>query len=165
MCNPTAQDYHSNHRVDDVEICDDDRLLRHLCLPVHIREVNGALRVSDQAFTFRKDDVGVSVDLECLLLKDGLSERDRRGKMHNAHGLLAINAGVVREFGQGVAWTPKPEETGLQGFAALPNPYHGEIFGRLARSETRKVALRATVLWVSGGVELGPYDGQAPEVG
>lgn len=109
MCNPTSQDYHSDARFDDAGISNDHRLLRHLRLPVQVQEINGTYRISAQAFTFRKQDVGASVDLECLLLNAGMTERDRRGKMPNAYGLLAINAGVARDFGQGVAWIRNPK--------------------------------------------------------
>ena len=165
MCNPTEQDFNSFERVDDTNIGDGDRLLRHLCIPVQIIDKNGKLKISDQAFKHRKKDPGTSVDLECLLELDGLSERDRRGIMPNSYALVALSAGQARAHSQGVAWTPKPEEPELAEFAAKSNKYHGEIIGPIANSDVRNLASIAEIIWIKSEMDLGPMKGQSPEVG
>ena len=167
MCNPTAQDYFSSERRDDPGIRDSDRLLRHLCVPVQIRQVEqtGALRISDQAFTHRKSDCGVSVDLECLLHHAGLTEEQRRGVMPNSFAMIAVTASNARNFSEGVAWTPKPHEPNLSGYSAQDNEFHGEIITPISRSEGRKLATTAQLIWTKGELDLGPYNGQLPDIG
>lgn len=165
MCNPTEQDFHSNDRFDDPGIVDGDRLLRHLCIPVQIIEKNGILRISDQAFKHKKRDPGTSVDLECLLIQDGLSELNRRGLMPRSCALIAVSAGSARQLSNGIAWTPKPEEPELGDFASKPNKYHGEIIGPIANCDCRTLAGLAELIWVIKEMDLGPFEGQFPDIG
>lgn len=134
MCEPTAQNYSSDARYDDVGIGDADRLLRHCRSPVQVVPcpVNGR-RISSQAFKAAKGEKHVSIDLECLLAQDGLPPDARYGLMPSTHALAAITAAQARALGQGVAWTPKPADTAAVGAAGLANPYHGEVLGPLTK--------------------------------
>ena len=85
--------------------------------------------------------------------------------MPNAFALLAISAECARKFSAGVAWTPKPEEPELEGYAALPNEFHGEIIGKLSRSDTRNLAANAKLIWIKNELDLGPFQGQSPAIG
>ncbi|MBY0394838.1 MAG: hypothetical protein K2Q27_16420 [Novosphingobium sp.] len=142
-----AQDYHGTNRTDDPAIVDDSRLLRHCRTPVQIVrcEING-FKVSDQAFKLKSGDVGASVDLECLLLQDGLPPDHRFGVMPNTYALIAISAKSAREFASGAAWTPKPLEPDLIGAAREANPWHGEIIGPITNSASRSLASSATTI-------------------
>jgi hypothetical protein len=164
MCDPVKQDYHSKDRFDDSKIDADDRLLRHLCIPVQIMtdQQTGQRRISSQAFTIRKTDLGASVDLECLLKKCSMTEVERRGLLPDSYGLVAISAGNVRMQTLGVAWTPKPSEPELSEFAAKPNPFHGEIIGPISKATSRELAAKAALLWVEAGIALGPFEDRAP---
>jgi hypothetical protein len=160
MCDPVEQAFHSMDRFDDQKIGASETLLRHLCIPVQILQTAVGLKISDQAFKPKRNDPGASVDLECLLKKSGKNETDRRGIMPNSYGLAAISAGEARQHSAGVAWTPKPEEPDLDGFAAKPNPFHGEIIKPMDKPNIRSLAAKATLLWVSPGVALGPFEGR-----
>jgi hypothetical protein len=161
MCDPVEQDYHSLVRFDDPKIDADDRLLRHLCIPVQIvTDQTGQRKISSQAFTIRKTEPGASVDLECLLKKCSMTEVERRGLLPNSYGLVAISAGNVRMQTPGVAWTPKPSEPELGEFAAKPNPFHGEIIGPIGKATSRDLAAKAELLWAEAGISLGPFKDQ-----
>lgn len=164
MCDPVRQVFHSDQRADDPRIAADDRLLRHVTVPYGVHEKHGKLKLSDQALKPRKSDPGISVDLECLLLKEGLNERDRRGLHPNAHALGAIAAGDARQHSGGVAWTPKPEEPELTSYARAENDFHGEIIRPLEPKSYRELAAAMTILWVRSGIDLGPFEGQSPEI-
>ncbi|QCB43006.1 hypothetical protein E5673_12905 [Sphingomonas sp. PAMC26645] len=141
MCTPVRQDYLSDERFDDNEIGNDDRLLRHCRTPIQIVKcpING-YRLSSQAFRPGKGETHVSVDLECLLLKDGLEADARYGAMPNTFALAAVTAGAAREHAQGAAWTPKPEMVGLPGAAGDENIYHGEIIGPMTKRNYQDLA-------------------------
>jgi len=149
MCNPTAQDYHSPNRADDLGIGDEHQLLRHCCPPVQIVPcpINGQ-KISDQAFKGKKTDAGLSVELECLLSKDDLDWQDRYGAMPGSLALLAVSAADARANSAGVAWTPKPQED-LNGYAGQANPYHGEIIHPMTGQQSRALFRRAVVLRTS----------------
>jgi hypothetical protein len=165
MCNPVRQDYHSMDRFDDPQIGEDDRLLRHLCIPVQIvRDQAGQLRISSQAFTIRRSEPGASVDIECLLTKSSMTEVECRGHLPNSYGLVAISAGNARMQTPGVAWTPKPAEPELSEFAAKPNPFHGEIIGPIGKATSRELAANAELLWAEAGIALGPFEDRAPVI-
>ena len=164
MCNPTAQAYYSTERTDDPQISNDSRLFRHLCIPVQIVTTSNGKKISDQAFKARRADAGTSVDLECLLLNDGLGEVDRRGLMPNSYALAAISVQTARSFSGGVAWTPKPEEPENEGFSALENPYHGEIIKPMTNRHVRDLAANAELLWVAEEMDFGPFAGQSPAI-
>lgn len=161
MCDPVEQDFHSTDRFDDESIASCDRLLRHLCIPVQVIPTGEGYRLSDQAFKPRRADPGASVDIECLLLKDGQSHEDRHGRQPNSYALVEITAGEARPHSGGVAWTPKPEEPELEGFAREPNPYHGEIIKPISNAAFREMAALARVLWLKPGVNIakGPFRG------
>lgn len=146
MCAPTAQDYHSAERFDDHDISGNDRLLRHCRTPVQVVPcpVNGR-RVSSQAFKPGRGEVHTSVDLECLLLRDGLPSDARYGLMPNTYALIAVTADHAREIAGGVAWTPKPHGDG-EGAAGSANPYHGEILAPLKDAQCRKLASAAAMV-------------------
>ncbi|MEY2928145.1 MAG: hypothetical protein RL367_2622 [Pseudomonadota bacterium] len=162
MCDPVEQDFHAADRFDDPQIGTEDILLRHLCVPVQVMPTSLGLKISDQAFKARKIDPGTSVDLDCLLKKCGIKGIDRKGLMPNAYALVAVTAGAAREHSGGVAWTPKPEEPELGGFAAKPNPFHGEIIRPMNNAGIRNLAAKAELLWVKSDVMLGPFEGRPP---
>ena len=139
MCSPEAQDYHSDARVDDPKIIGASRLLRHCRTPVQVVPcpVNGQ-KVSDRAFVGKKGEAGVSIDLECLLIKDGHPPTHRFGAMPNTYAMIAVTADVARANSAGVAWTPKPEED-LPGAAGAANPYHGEIITPISGGQARAI--------------------------
>jgi len=147
MCDPTPQDYFSNHRTDDLGIGPQDRLLRHCTTPVQVVPcpLNGR-KISDQAFKPKKSDVGVSVDLECLLAKDGHTWEDRFGVMPNAVGMIAVTVASARTHSAGVAYTPKPAQAELDGYLQKPNPYHGEIILPMTNSQRRDLFRSAVQL-------------------
>lgn len=148
MCTPTAQDYFSSSRVDDLGIGPADRLLRHCRPPVQVVpcKLQGQ-KLSDQIFRKKPSDVGVSVDLECLLHKEGRTWEDRFGAMPNTQAMVAVAAAEVRRAKGGAAWTPKPAEPDLAPQeAAKPNPYHAEIIGDISRADGRALSRNATVL-------------------
>ena len=151
MCNPTAQAYHGIERTDDADIADGDRVLRHIRTVVQLSSVrrDGIVigrTVSDQAFKPRRDEPGVSVDLECLLNKENLTWEARYGVMPDTVAMIAVSAADARLHGRGVAWTPKPEEPNLAGFQAEANPYHGEILTPLAPADFRALRAKAQIL-------------------
>lgn len=148
MCEPTAQDYFSRDREDDPAIGDADRLLRSCRLPVQIvPNKAGGYKISDQVFRKKPNEQGASVDLECLLLKEGKTFEDRFGKMPGTLAMAAIAAEDVRRVNGGVAWTPKPEEPHLApDLAAEENPYHGEIIGEISRADGRALSRKAAIL-------------------
>lgn len=165
MCEPERQDYHGVDRFDDLAIGNDDKLLRHLRIPVQVVPAHNGYRLSDRAFVSRKSETGTSVDLECLLLIDGLSSSDRRGAMPGSKALASVTVEHARTFSAGVAWTPKPEEPELEHeFARAANPYHGEIINPMSGKQARDLAAKATILWTAAGVLLGPFEGQSPIV-
>jgi hypothetical protein len=164
MCEPDRQVFHSDQRVDDPNIGPDDRLLRHLTVPFGVHQKHGKFKLSDQALKPRKNDPGISVDLECLLKEKGFGERDRRGLHPAAHALGAIAAADARRHSGGVAWTPKPEEIELTGYARAANDFHGEIIRPLAPKSYRELAAAMTILWVRPDTDLGNFEGQSPEI-
>lgn len=156
MCTPTAQCYHSQQRADDAGIGASDRLLRHCRAPAQIVPLKQSgetvgLKISDQAFKAKKGEPGLSVDLECLLLADGKTWHHRYGLMPNTYAMVAVTAEQARAHSAGVAWTPKPEEPELEGFAALENRYHGEIILPMTNAQVR--ALFALMEVVRSDVE------------
>lgn len=144
MCDPTSQDYFSHARSDDLGIQDQHNLIRHCKTPYQVVPcpING-LKVSSQAFTTRKEDPGVSVDIECLLHKAGLPSDARFGVMPGTVAMISVTAKDARDAAEGVAWTPKPETTDPDGSVNWPNPYHGEIIVAGLGSSARKRTSRA----------------------
>lgn len=148
MCTPEAQDYFSEKRTDDPGIADVDRLLRHCRPPVQVVpcKLNGQ-KFSDQIFRKKRGEAGLSIDLECLLLRDKLTWEHRFGTMPGTLGMVAINAGDARSINGGVAWTPKPAQPELEPNAsAQPNPYHGELIGEISRSDGRSLSRKMVIL-------------------
>lgn len=146
MCNPSAQDYFATERSDDLGLPDDARLIRHCRTPVQIvPDGGGGFRVSSQAFLPKPREPGTSVDVECLLQKDGHPPDHRYGLMPNTLAMLAITAGQARAVANGACWTPKPKEPGLVGAAAEENPWHGEVLGVTAKA-SRALASSALVV-------------------
>jgi len=129
MCNIECQDYFGDDRHNDPAIEDGDRLIRHCRTPVQVVPcaINGH-KISDQAFKPGKGDAGLSIDLERLLLNQGLTAMDRFGVMPNTFAMLAVTAADARQHASGVCWTPKPAQPELApNLVAAPNVYHGEI--------------------------------------
>jgi hypothetical protein len=148
MCSPKQQNYHSSVRVDDKGIGDDDRLLRQCRTPFQIVPcpTNG-WRLSSQAFVSRPSEVGVSIDLECLIIKSGKTWHSRYKMMPDALALAAFSAGNARQHSAGVAWTPKPEEPEHeQNFARSANEFHGEIIAPIDRKNSRSIAEVCVIL-------------------
>lgn len=147
MCNPDAQDYDSDERKDDKGIGDGDRLIRHCRTPIQVVPcaLNGQ-RISSQAFRPGKGEKHVSVDLECLLNRDGYHADHRYGAMPNTFALGAITAASARQYANGAAWTPKPEHTGLAGAAGAANPYHGEVIGPISKRDLQDLAEAMTLI-------------------
>lgn len=143
MCEPTAQDYHSDQRIDDSGILGPHLLVRHLVTPMHVVPcpING-VRISSQAFVTRKEHAGVSIDLECLLAAAGLAPDARFGTLRDTLAVGVVTAADARAVAKGAAWTPKPAEPELKGTAAEANPYHGEIILGDLGSSARKKASR-----------------------
>lgn len=124
MCRPQRQAYGSADLVDDPEINDESRVIRHCRTPVQIVDdaLTGGKKISSQAFKAKVGE-GCSVDLECLLARAGLDALARCGVMPNTYAVVALKAGQARAIGAGLAYTPKPEDD-------LPaNDFHGDIFG------------------------------------
>ncbi|QUT05190.1 hypothetical protein KFK14_19665 [Sphingobium phenoxybenzoativorans] len=144
MCDPTSQDYFSHVRSDDLGIQDEHNLIRHCKTPYQVVPcpING-LKVSSQAFTTRKEDPGVSIDIECLLHKAGLPSDARFGEMPGTVAMVAVAAKVARSAALGAAWTPKPEVPELSDAQGAANPYHGEVIVLGLGSSARKRASRA----------------------
>ncbi|WP_287002305.1 hypothetical protein [Sphingobium sp.] len=147
MCNPDPQPYHSNHRYNDPKIEDESRLLRHCRTPVQIVscEINGK-KISDRAFAGKKSEAGLSVDLNCLLEKDGKGSSHRFGKLPNTYAILSVTAAEARANSAGVAYTPKPEEPELEGAAREANPYHGEIIHPMTGAQARALFRASTTV-------------------
>jgi hypothetical protein len=104
-------------------------------------------KLSDQIFRKKPTDVGVSVDLECLLHREGRTWEDRFGTMPNTLAIVAVAAGEVRQAKGGAAWTPKPAQPELAPQeAAKSNPYHAEIIGDISRADGRALSRNAKVL-------------------
>jgi hypothetical protein len=123
VCRPQRQAYGSANLVDDQEIEDKDRVIRHCRTPVQIVDdaLTGGKKISSQAFKARAGE-GCSVDLECLLTHVGLNALSRCGVMPDTYAMVALKAGEARAIGAGIAYTPKPQD-------ALPaNDFHGDIF-------------------------------------
>jgi hypothetical protein len=123
VCRPQRQAYGSAALVDDREIDDEDRVIRHCRTPVQIVDdaLTGGKKISSQAFKARPGE-GCSVDLECLLAHVGLSSLARCGVMPDTYAMVALKAGEARAIGAGLAYTPKPEDD-------LPaNDFHGDVF-------------------------------------
>jgi len=148
MCTPTAQDYFSHVRHDDPGIGATDRLLRNCRQPVQIVPCKVAgLKISDQIFRKKPNEPGVSVDLECLLQKEGLSWEHQYGAQPDTLAMVAVTAQQARHVSAGVAHTPKPEQPELAPRASSrANPYHGEIIGDISRSNGRELSRQAVVL-------------------
>jgi hypothetical protein len=148
MCSPHRQDYRSTARVDDKGIGDADRLLRHCRHPYQIVPcpTNG-WRLSSQAFCNKPNEVGVSVDLECLVIQAGYTWQSRYQLMPGAIALIALSAGGARQHSAGVAWTPKPEQAEYEdSFARSANEFHGEIIAPVSRKSSRTLAEMAEIL-------------------
>lgn len=149
MCEPTAQAYDGTVRTDDSGIDNNDRLLRHCRVPVQIVPLkrDGVVigrKISDQAFKAKKGEVGISIDIECLVLRAGKTWQDRYGLMPNTCAMIAVRAFEARKHGRGVAWTPKPAEAHLVGYSALENPYHGEIILPLKSNSAHRELFRSS---------------------
>lgn len=143
MCTPAAQPYGSDDLIDDEGIGDDDRVVRHCRTPVQIVDdrLTGGKRISSQAFKPKPGET-CSVDLECLLIQAGHDALYRAGEMPNTHAMIAIEAGLLRAQGKGVAHTPKPAgETPV-------NPFHGDILG-LGKKGGRELVDVSVVLAIS----------------
>jgi hypothetical protein len=141
------QDYFGLSRTDDLAITAKERLLRHCRSPVQIVpcEINGR-KISDQAFKMKPSEPGLSVDLEQLLLNQGLPTTYRYRAMPNTFAMLAVTADDARRCAGGVAWTPKPAEPLLNTASATANPYHGEIIKPMTSKSARDLYYRSTVV-------------------
>jgi len=146
MCNPVKQDYFAETRFDDLLIVGSERLLRYCRTPIQIVPCpkNGK-RLSSQAFVPAKGEKHTSIDLECLMLKTGLSEDGRFGVMPNTFALIAITTDTARAEASGVAWTPKPQTEGI-GATGSANPFHGEVLGTADKKATRALAQAAIMI-------------------
>lgn len=141
MCEPTAQDYNSNVRTDDPAILGPHRLVRHLVTPLQIVRSPEGLKISSQAFITRKEHVGISIDLECLLVANGKKADSRFGSLRDTLAMGVVTADDARQSAQGVAWTPKPLDETKEGAARDANPEHGEIIlGDMGTSARRKAS-------------------------
>lgn len=151
MCEPDEQDYRSSVRSDDPKIGANDLLYRHCRSPVQVVPVKregkeiGA-KISDQAFKGKSGEAGISIDHGCLLRRAGLTWSNRYGLMPNTFAMLSVTAAQARAQSGGVAWTPKPSEPELDGFAALPNPFHGEIILPMTNRQVRDLFAVAQIV-------------------
>lgn len=85
--------------------------------------------------------MGVSIDLECLLVKNGKKSDSRFGTLRDTLAMGVVTADDARSFARGVAWTPKPLDETKEGAAREPNPEHGEIIlGDMGTSARRRAS-------------------------
>lgn len=147
MAAPTAQDYFAPTRSDDKAIAGGSRLIRHCRAPAQIVPCPRAgQKISSQAYKAKRGDLGASVDLEDSLIASGKTAIGQFGVMPNTYALLAITADVARQHSAGLAWTPKPAEPEKEGYAALPNPHHGEILTPITGAQARALTNHSEVL-------------------
>jgi len=147
----TAQNYFGSVRFDDPEIPGSEVLYRHCRTPVQIVPVRvGAVtvgeKISDQAFKGRSSDAGVSIEIDSLLAKANKSWSDRYGLMPNTKAMISVTAADARVSSKGVAWTPKPKQPDLEGFARAENEFHGEIILPITPSQARQLFSQAKIL-------------------
>lgn len=113
---------------DDPSITDDTELYRRVRpLPDQIvpDENRGCVRVTSAAFIGQTE---MSVVLEDTLRAEGREPPDAL-RDYPGDFLVALKAGFVREKGQGVVRTPRPEE-----------PAHGDVLGKKTRGTARAFA-------------------------
>ena len=157
MCEPIKQDIYSETRVDDPGFVDEHYLIRYLTTPVQIvKNQDGSGRVSDQAFKPQKSHAGTSVDILCLLQNIDINPLSKRDIFPNLHAIAQITVGIARAHSGGVAWTPKPEEPLLTGFAREPNEQHGEIIKPISPADARRMVANARLIWIAEGIDTGP---------
>lgn len=138
---PTPRDAQGNvvpHN--DPEILDNDRLIR-LVNPTHhvVWDANQQVhRISSALFNPSSSNAGVSVEIEPLLVADGISIATR---VPSGWGAVSLNAGDARVINLDVGKHPL---SGNQPGA--PNPYHGEIWGVRSRASKRHLVEKA--IWI-----------------
>ena len=108
---------------DDPTIGHDVSLWRRVN-PIHfVKENNGTVRPSSAAFQDHPNGTPMSVVIaaECTI------ERALAG--YTGFGIVAITAGLARQYGQGIMRTPQPNE-----------PAHADVFGPKPKNVTRSLA-------------------------
>lgn len=121
--------------VDDPAIGDTAVLWRRIHPAWIIMDDNaGQMRVSSAAFDDSSDGSPLSVLLADVVIQTNRNAQDIVAK-YEGYALAAIDAGLVRKNGQGVAATPEPDE-----------PAHGSVFGSKTKANKRGMAKAA--VWV-----------------
>ena len=137
MCTPTEQPYADVELFDDLGINAEDLLIRYLRSPWQIkRHESGDWKISPQAF---KQKGSTSIDLACLLERDGHTQLHRLGRMPDIYAAIVVSAAAARRHANGAAWTPKPLIPDEPGAAGEPNPYHGEVIGPVSSPASREL--------------------------
>lgn len=96
----------------------ESRLLRTLQAPQHVQHEDGIWRPSSAAFSASRADAACSVDLEQLLVEDGLSAKSLFPSLPKSVGLVALPLSIV--IGEGLEAKHDPVESDW---------YHGGILG------------------------------------
>lgn len=147
MCNPVAQEYGSLSLCDDPAIGSMDRVIRYCRTPAQIvPDGKGGMRLSDRAFAHKPQHGGTSVDLECLMLRDGVDPLRNVGLLPNTFAVVALSAGDIRSVAQGVAYTPKHRDDSAVGYAREPNAYHADIIGPITSSISKKLLKHCSIV-------------------
>lgn len=112
----------------DNNIGDDTALIRHICNDTNhvVYDHNrNCRRISSAAFSATSDDpdYGMSVDLECSLVKAGLP---LDAMVPPGFGAVILPAGGVREIPLLVGPDPIPRDN---EFGLRENPHHGQVWG------------------------------------
>lgn len=110
---------------DDADIANDDGLLRRIIPDVHVyTNDNGDKRISSAAFKESSRNApygGMSVDIESLVVADGIAPASRAGE---EEGLVRLPAEDMRNLGFKVGSDPIANDPEYPD-----NPYHGEVWG------------------------------------
>jgi hypothetical protein len=122
---------------DEAQITGEDTIIRRINPQQHIvwDENRGRFRISSKVFSPSSEpNGGMSVDIERLMLADGLDPREYVTTPVFT-GSVAFSAGAARALGLIVGYDPIPT-----------NPYHGEVWGadrpnRFSRQQRKGLAV------------------------
>ena len=139
MRQPPRDDTERTIPHDDPGIRADDGLIRYIIPRWHILwdDNLGAHRLSTAAFSESSTPYGgMSVDLEALMIADGLPN-NARIPTEDGCGAVRLISGEVRGLGLRVGSDPIPANGNNGG-----NPYHGAVWGIRGRKSIKNRLLR-----------------------